>query len=258
MNGDEDYSHSEQQDRKASSMNSMFICSTITNPNVTAIIKAVALIIHSKMIDEKGSWRDTSDDDELYHFSEEKYLKEKYELFDQNQVELLRAEPSIDNIREFMKALYCCIRFSPECCIISLVYINRLTAFTNALLQPDNWRPLILCSLLVAQKVWDDRHVDNSDFSYIYPFFTLSELNRLEQKFLQLIQYSVHVKSSLYANYYFKLRLLLEDEDGEFPLKPLSDKAIKLLELRSEERLLYTRSYTSHKNQKTALNQSLT
>ena len=42
---------------------------------------------------------------------------------------------------------------SPECCVISLVYINRLIAFTGMPLNPTNWRPLILCSLLVAQKV---------------------------------------------------------------------------------------------------------
>lgn len=42
---------------------------------------------------------------------------------------------------------------SPECCIICLVYINRLIAFTGMPLHPTNWRPLILCSLLVAQKV---------------------------------------------------------------------------------------------------------
>lgn len=41
-------------------------------------------------------------------------------------------------------------RFSPECCIICLVYINRLIAFTGSPLSPTNWRPLLLSSLLVA------------------------------------------------------------------------------------------------------------
>ncbi len=57
-------------------------------------------------------------------------------------------------------------------------------------LHPTNWRPLVLCSLLVAQKVWDDRYLSNADFAFIYPFFTTEEINRLEQKFLELIQYS--------------------------------------------------------------------
>ena len=110
---------------------------------------------------------------------------------------------------------------SPECCIISLVYINRLIAFTYLPLHPTNWRPLILCALLVAQKVrihalltdqvWDDRYLSNADFAFIYPFFVTDEINRLEQKFLELIQYNVTVKSSLYAKYYFELRALFKD-----------------------------------------------
>lgn len=102
-------------------------------------------------------------------------------------------------------------------------------------LQPTNWRPLILCSLLVAQKVWDDRYLSNDDFAYIYPFFVTKEINKLEQKFLELIQYNVTVKASLYAKYYFELRSLFKDSQKEFPLKPLDDKDSKRLEIRSEK-----------------------
>ena len=54
-------------------------------------------------------------------------------------------------------------------------------------MQPTNWRPLILCSLLVAQKVWDDRYLSNADFAFIYPFFVTAEINKLEKKFRKLI-----------------------------------------------------------------------
>ena len=87
--------------------------------------------------------------------------------------------------------------------------------------MPTNWRPLILSSLLVAQKVWDDRYLSNDDFAYIYPFFVTEEINRLEQKFLDLIQYNVTVKASLYAKYYFELRSLFKESEKEFPLKEL-------------------------------------
>ena len=79
----------------------------------------------------------------------------------------------------------------------------------------------MLCSLLVAQKVWDDRYLSNSDFAFIYPFFTTEQLNRLEKKFLELIQYNVTVKSSLYAKYYFELRALFKDNEKEYPLVPI-------------------------------------
>jgi hypothetical protein len=123
--------------------------------------------------------------------------------------------------------------FSPECCIISLVYINRLIAFTELPLQPTNWRPLVLCSLLVAQKVWDDRYLSNADFAFIYPFFITEEINRLEKKFLELIQYNVTVKSNLYAKYYFELRALFKDSEKEFPLTPLDKRDAEKLEINS-------------------------
>ena len=93
----------------------------------------------------------------------------------------------------------------------------------------------MLCSLLVAQKVWDDRYLSNADFAFIYPFFVTEEINKLEMKFLELIQYNVTVKSALYAKYYFELRALFKDNEKEFPMKPLDKKDADNLELRSKD-----------------------
>ena len=45
MDGKDDY------DRKSSTMNSMFIGSTISKPNTDSIINAVATILHSQMLE---------------------------------------------------------------------------------------------------------------------------------------------------------------------------------------------------------------
>lgn len=127
------------------------------------------------------------------------------------------------------------LTFSPECCIICLVYVNRLIAFTDLPLQPTNWRPLVLCSLLVAQKVWDDRYLSNADFAFIYPFFVTDEINQLEKKFLELIQYNVTVKSALYAKYYFEMRALFTNNEKEFPLTPLDKRDAEKLEVNSKQ-----------------------
>lgn len=102
-------------------------------------------------------------------------------------------------------------------------------------MQPTNWRPLILISLLVAQKVWDDRYLSNSDFAFIYPFFVTDEINKLEQKFLELIMYNVTVKSNLYAKYFFELRALFKDSEKEFPLKQLDKNDLERLEIRTRD-----------------------
>ena len=70
---------------------------------------------------------------------------------------------------------------------------------------------------MVAQKMWDDKFLNNSDFSTIYPFFTNEQLNKLELKFLELIQYNTHIKFSTYTKYYLELKSV----EPDFPLKPM-------------------------------------
>ena len=43
-------------------------------------------------------------------------------------------------------------QFSGECCVICLIYINRIIALTSIPLLPTSWRALVLISLMVAQK----------------------------------------------------------------------------------------------------------
>ena len=121
-------------------------------------------------------------------------------------------------------------------------------------LHPTNWRPLVLCSLLVAQKVWDDRYLSNADFAFIYPFFTTEEINRLEQKFLELIQYNVTVKASLYAKYYYELRTLYKDNEKEFPLTPLSSVDAGKLEIRSHK---YQEAFTDTTKEKEKMSSTI-
>ena len=48
---------------------------------------------------------------DLFFFSEEKYILEKPEAFDKQRIALLRETPSVENIYEFIKALYDCAQF---------------------------------------------------------------------------------------------------------------------------------------------------
>ena len=209
--------------------------STLERINVDLILNAVGTILHSQILEDHQSNKIIAPGSDVFFFSEEKYILEKPESFDKARIALLRETPSVENIFDFMKALDDCAQFSSECCIISLVYINRIIAFTEMPLQPTNWRPLVLCSLLVAQKVWDDRYLSNADFAFIYPFFVTEEINKLEQKFLELIQYNVTVKSNLYAKYYFELRGLFKDNEKDFPLQQITEADARLLEQRSRE-----------------------
>jgi hypothetical protein len=84
---------------------------------------------------------------------------------------------------------------------------------------------------MVSQKVWDDKYLSNADFSYIYPFFDTMQLNQLEMKFLEIIQYNVYVKESLYMKFYLELKSLVPDET---PLKPMNKFSMRKLENQSK------------------------
>jgi len=60
------------------------------------------------------------------------------------------------------------------------------------------------------------------------------EINQLEKKFLELIQYNVTVKSALYAKYYFEMRALFTNNEKEFPLTPLDKRDAEKLEVNSK------------------------
>lgn len=223
------------EERKyANTTSSLFIDSTISSPNVLKIIQSVATILNSQMLEDKQGTNSINKKSDLYFFSEEKYIEEKPGDYDEQRKALLRQMPTIDSISEFVKALFDCAQFSAECCIICLIYINRIISFTDMPLQPTNWRPLTMCALQVAQKVWDDKYLSNADFAFIYPFFTNQEINKLETKFLELIQYNVTVKAGLYARYYFELRGLYKN-DNDFPLAPLDVEQGKKQEAKSRQ-----------------------
>ncbi len=46
---------------------------------------------------------------------------------------------------------------------------------------------------MLAQKVWDDTPLINADFSILYPALTVKEINFLERKFLDLLEFKVYM-----------------------------------------------------------------
>jgi len=212
---------------KSSSTSSIFLDTTIASPEVKNMIKAVSIMLFTQLSEDKTLTKKISEKSDLYYFSEEKYIKEYPQFFDRQKIENIQKEPTIDEIIDFIEALYNCVQFSSECCIIGLIYINRIIALTGLSLQNTNWRPLVFVSLMVSQKIWDDRYLSNGDFSSIYPFFEKEDLNLLEMKFLEIIQYNVFIKLSIYMTFYLELRMLVK---GQLPLKPLNKLEIKKME----------------------------
>ena len=196
-------------DFKCSSTSNIFLETTISSPNVKNMIKAVATILQSQLNEDMNLGKTISKKSDLYFFSEEKYIDEYPQYFDKQRIENIRKIPTLDDMINYIEALYNCVQFSSECCIISLIYINRIIALTGLSLQTTNWIPMVFVSLMISQKIWDDKYLSNGDFSYIYPFFEKNQLNILEMKFLEMIQYNVYVKLSVYMTFYLELKALV-------------------------------------------------
>jgi len=156
----------------------------------------------------------------LPHFCEEQYTGKP-----------VREMPSVKYIYSFLKQVFEVGQFNPECCVIMLVYINRLIGVTGVPLTQSNWKPIAISALVLAQKVWDDTPLVNADFSILYPALNIKQINHLERRFLDVLEFKLSVSPSLYAQYYFELRSICEENAQN--IRPLAHAQLRKLERRS-------------------------
>ena len=83
------------------------------------------------------------------------------------------------------------IRLPPECSLVTLIYVDRLISMQHISLLPCNLRPITLCALLLAAKVWPDNTPTNQDFCVVYPQFDQEAFNALESTFINAIRWEV-------------------------------------------------------------------
>jgi hypothetical protein len=141
-------------------------------------------------------------------------------------------------MKRFINLIYSQAKFSAQCNIIALIFVNRMTLLCGVNLSMKNWRGVWLGAVILAQKIWDDHPLKTSAFCSILPCVSKKRMKNLELSAYCLPNFSTGVKPSQYAKCYFGLRALYSEMTGhneandQFNLKPLS-----LLEsLRLEDR----------------------
>jgi len=88
---------------------------------------------------------------------------------------------------------------SEECFVIALIYIERLIRqnkrfFINAF----NVHRLILTSVMIAAKYFDDHHFNNSYYCRVGGL-SCKEINELEREFLLMINFNLHIDNELFT-----------------------------------------------------------
>lgn len=65
-------------------------------------------------------------------------------------------KPTLNEIHQFLIEIFNKAELTPECSVVCLIYIERLMEVANVPLVAKTWRPILLCGLLLASKVWQD------------------------------------------------------------------------------------------------------
>lgn len=122
-----------------------------------------------------------------------------------------RQRSLVDDIFSLLRKVAEISAFKKEVVVLGAIYLERLlTKHPLLRLTPWNWRPLLVASLHLASKTWEDVHAWNAEFSAFlrecagvrYP---ARNLHLLELKFLVGLEYRMEVCGELYAAYYFAL-----------------------------------------------------
>jgi len=99
--------------------------------------------------------------------------------------------------------------FSVSAFIVSVIYLSRFKECSHISLHAVTWRPLFLVSLLLADKMWEDKPVRNSSLAKLFPVLSTDELNMLENRFLMQVKFGITVTPDLFCA--FCEKLLTED-----------------------------------------------
>ena len=208
---------------------------TLSRPNFRDALRRVAMIIHKHIVKIEGRferYEKGEDEHGLFKksmremFSEDNYCTPTYRctmvripmarpgmVYGLRKIKNKPSIPSEEEIFEFGHQLFKSVQLSSECSIVCLIYVERLMEAAKVPLLANTWRPIFMCGLLLASKVWQDLSSWNIEFASVYPQYSLEAVNRLELNFLRNVKWDLYISTSLYAKYYFALRSLVEKVD---------------------------------------------
>jgi len=104
-------------------------------------------------------------------------------------------------IKQYLMRIAFYTRCTEESLIFSLIYIDRLGSWNSRFMVTSyNVHRLVLTSVLVAAKFYDDIHFKNSYYANVGGI-SINELNRLEVIFLLELKFDLRVGKKLYDWY---------------------------------------------------------
>jgi hypothetical protein len=151
---------------------------SLSKPNYEDILKRVSVVIHQHIqkceARLQGATPDTYETgmfhrSQMLKFSEENFVSPQYAyqfvraplllsgfLYGIRKLVKDYNSPDLNEVHEFLVSLFVGAHLTAECSIVCLIYVERLMENANVGLSGCNWKPCLLCGLLLASKVWQD------------------------------------------------------------------------------------------------------
>ena len=148
--------------------------------------------------------------------------------------------PYFDDIFNYIKYVWFKSKMESEIPIISLIYIEKLLRKCGVLVNYHNWRRIVLITLWIGSKIWDDDSLENIHFPKVMGDITLKDISTLEQTFLNLIEYDIIIRGKEYAKYYFIMTTLGKDSKKNPPWRLMNPSNVQKIEgesVRMQEQL---------------------
>eukprot|EP01092_Planopodium_desertum_P011667 TRINITY_DN5357_c0_g1_i2.p1 TRINITY_DN5357_c0_g1~~TRINITY_DN5357_c0_g1_i2.p1 ORF type:complete len:299 (-),score=11.29 TRINITY_DN5357_c0_g1_i2:120-929(-) len=116
-----------------------------------------------------------------------------------------RTMPTTHCIQKMFSSIFQKEELDNETLCTSVIFLKRFLSKSGYVLQPRNFKRVILTSVIIAAKIWDDRAVWTADFKNYLPELRVKDINAMERLFLSKIACDVYVSAGDYAAYYFGL-----------------------------------------------------
>ena len=90
--------------------------------------------------------------DEHYDFDEDRLLTDE-------EIEII--PPSLDLVSKYINYVVKASKMEAEIPILGFLYLEKVLKRSGLLMNGMNWRRLVLVSLCLASKIWDDDSLEN-------------------------------------------------------------------------------------------------
>lgn len=114
-----------------------------------------------------------------------------------------RSKPPRISLRDYILRLHSFMQCSPECFVLARIYLDRIAA--KCPIDQSSAHRSLLLSLVVAAKFQDDMFCKNSHYAQVGGI-SVEELNELESRFLQLLDYQLWVEEDVFETYAERIR----------------------------------------------------